>query len=183
MLIIDELSEDINLLINAINDGKRGIIHPQVLTPQTLIDEMREFESKFDIRYAIPLKETNFQHITDISLINVAIIKNRLVYSLHIPLLEQDTHEIKHLISIPKRLNSVFVAVIPDHEYIMFATEHSKYIPTDKGSLDQCKQYGQIKICKRKQPTYLMTETHSYENSILRANVKTIKGGMYILPF
>ena len=29
-ITIQEISEDVNLLINAINDGKHGIIHPQL---------------------------------------------------------------------------------------------------------------------------------------------------------
>ena len=53
-MIVDELSEDINLLINAINNGKNGIVHPQLLTPDILILEMKEFEEKLNVKYTIP---------------------------------------------------------------------------------------------------------------------------------
>ena len=50
-IIIKELQEDINTLITAINDGKHVIIHPQVLTPQKLINTINEFETVHRTRY------------------------------------------------------------------------------------------------------------------------------------
>ena len=38
--------EDIDMAINAINDGKHGIIHPQILTPAMLKTTIKEFEEK-----------------------------------------------------------------------------------------------------------------------------------------
>ena len=183
MMIVDELSEDINLLINAINDGKNGIVHPQLLTPDILILEMKEFEEKLNVKYTIPLKESNFQHIIDISIVNVAIAKNRFVYSIHIPIPETETYEIKHLIPIPKQISSVFLAIIPDYEYLFMGQGHTTYVPTDKTALDTCKTYGKTRMCKRIQPTYLMSETHSCENSILRTHVKTIGEECKYSPF
>ena len=34
--MIDEKSEDIDTATNAINDGKHGIVHPQILPPAIL---------------------------------------------------------------------------------------------------------------------------------------------------
>ena len=175
MMIINELSEDINLLINAINDGKTGIVHPQLLTPNVLILEMKEFEEKLNVKYTIPLKESNCQHIIDISIVNVAITKNRFVYSIHIPIPETETYEIKHLIPIPKQISSVFLAIIPDYEYLFMGQGPTTYVPADKTALDTCKTYGKTRMCKRIQPAYLMSETHSCGNSILRTYVKTIR--------
>ena len=45
-IMIDETSEDINTAINAINDGKHGIVHPQILTPAILRATIQEFEGK-----------------------------------------------------------------------------------------------------------------------------------------
>ena len=183
MMIVDELSEDINLLINAINGGKNGIVHPLLLTPDILILQMKEFEEKLNVKYTIPLKESNFQHIIDISIVIVAIAKNRFVYSIHIPIPETETYEIKHLIPIPKRISSVFLAIIPDYEYLFMGQEHTTYVPTDKTALDTCKTYGKTRMCKRIKPTYLMSETHSCENSILRTHVKTIGEECKYSPF
>ena len=45
-IMIDETSEDKDMAINAINDGKHGIIHPQILTPAMLKTTIMEFEEK-----------------------------------------------------------------------------------------------------------------------------------------
>lgn len=58
-MLWDELSEHINLIIDAINDGKHGIIHPQLLTPRILIVELKEFEDILNVKYQMPLKGTN----------------------------------------------------------------------------------------------------------------------------
>ena len=55
-MILQELSEDVNLIIDAINDGKHGIIHPQLLTPRILIDELREIEENLNVKHPIEVK-------------------------------------------------------------------------------------------------------------------------------
>ena len=44
-VLIDEINEDIHMETNAINDGKHGIIHPQILTPAMLKETIKEFEN------------------------------------------------------------------------------------------------------------------------------------------
>ena len=43
-LIMEELSEDILSLINAINDGKHEITHPQLVTPNIVLPEIKKLE-------------------------------------------------------------------------------------------------------------------------------------------
>ena len=81
---MQELSDDINLLIDSINDGKHGTIHPQILTPGTFLNALYDFEQHNNIKYQIPLKEENFQNIIDISQISISIIDKRLVYSIKV---------------------------------------------------------------------------------------------------
>ena len=40
-MILEELSDDVTLIIDTVNDGKHGIIHPQLLTPRTFLDALR----------------------------------------------------------------------------------------------------------------------------------------------
>ena len=51
-IIIDETKEDTDMAINAINDGKHGIIHPQILTPAMLKTTIMEFKAKHRTRYS-----------------------------------------------------------------------------------------------------------------------------------
>ena len=73
--MIDETSEDIDMAINAINDGKNGIIHPHILTPAMLKTTIKEFEEKHRTRYHFDADETSYRHIIGISQLSVAILK------------------------------------------------------------------------------------------------------------
>ena len=56
-MVLGELSEDSNLVIDAINDGKHEIIHPQLLTPRIFLDALKEFEESLSTKYPIPSRE------------------------------------------------------------------------------------------------------------------------------
>ena len=79
-MAVGKLSEDLNLLINAINGGKHGIIHPQILTPNTLISKLRKIEEDLNTKYPVKLVPQNYRHIIDILEISIGIINNRLIY-------------------------------------------------------------------------------------------------------
>ena len=81
-IMIDETSEDADTAINAINDGKHGIVHPQILTPTILKNTIQEFEEKQRTRFHFDKDESNYQHIIDISQLSVALIKGLFSYIL-----------------------------------------------------------------------------------------------------
>ena len=108
--------------------------------------------------------QSDFEHIINISTVNMVIVKNRFVYSIHISIPKTEAYGIRHTIPILKQDNSVFFAIIPDYEYLLMGQANSTYVPTDKTSLDECRLYGQIKMRKGIQLTYLMSGTYSCEN-------------------
>ena len=116
---ITEYSEDINLIIDAINDGKHGIAHTQILTPEILIQELRTLEEVNNQKYLIKLLLENYQQIIDISEISVGIINKRLVYAVKVPVLKHDDLQTLHLILIPIRQGNGLIAPIPSHEIIL----------------------------------------------------------------
>ena len=100
-VLINEINEDINMAINAINDGKHGIIHPQILTPAMLKETIKEFENNQRTRYNFNNSEDNFQNIIDISTLSVVIIGGLFTYILEIPILDKEEGTLLHLIPIP----------------------------------------------------------------------------------
>lgn len=174
-LLIDELNEDIDVAINAINDGKHGIIHPQILTPHILRKTIDEFETKHRTRYHLDNTEDNYQHIIDISNIQVAIIQGLFTYVVKIPVLEQEEGMIKRFIPLPERIFETFLAIIPDHEYLI--SYQDSFSPTDANLLRECKQIDDYKICERKQPLYKIKDTNTCDSSLLKryADIKCNK--------
>ena len=171
---IEEIGEDTNLLINAINEGKHGIVHPQLLTPKQLIEELKKLEEEQSFKYPVRLVEYNYQHIIDISDLSVTIIDKRLTYCLQVPILEPETLRCLHLIPIPKPHGKTFVAAVPTHEIILVNQENSFYVPSDRDLIRDCKHLDNIRMCKRTQPSYLVSEIHSCESELFKSSVKTL---------
>ncbi|XP_051167384.1 uncharacterized protein LOC127285425 [Leptopilina boulardi] len=173
-ITIAEYSEDLNLMIDAINDGKHGIVHPQILTPAILIQELRHIEESSNHKYPIKLIGDNYQHIVDISEITIGIINKNLVYIVKVPVLEYEDLQTFHLIPIPIPHGNSFIAPIPSHEVVLTNIEKNMYVPSDIETIKLCKEIDDLRICKRNQPTYLISETNSCETSIIRRQNKHV---------
>lgn len=83
-----------------------------------------------------------------------------------------------HLIPIPIQHANGFIAPIPTHEIILVNTEKSFYIPNDMIALQQCKETDDLRVCKRVQPSYLISEVQSCETNILKNQNKIINDHM-----
>ena len=66
-VLIDETNENIDTAINSINDGKDGIVYPQLLTPTMLKEIIREFLNKQRTRHHFNADEDNCQQIINMS--------------------------------------------------------------------------------------------------------------------
>ena len=88
--------------------------------------------------------------------------------------MEADQFQVQHLISIPQKRGLNFVAPIPRDDYILVNEQKTVYVPTDKNLLQNCKNYEKTKICPKLQPTYLISKTHTCENQIIRASIKSL---------
>ena len=127
-VLIDKINEDIDLAINAINDGKHGIIHPQILTPAMLKETIKEFKNNQRTRYHFDNSEDNYQHIIDISTLSVAVIGALFTYILEIPILEKEVGTLLHLNPIPHLYQKTYFSLIPEHDYIIkYRLIHTNY--------------------------------------------------------
>ena len=59
-IVISELGEDISLLNDAINYGKHGIVHPQILSTSKPIEGFKQFKEENNEKFSIQLIEENY---------------------------------------------------------------------------------------------------------------------------
>ena len=118
-IMIDETNEDIGTAINSINDGKHGVVHPQLLTPKILKETIREFEERQRTRYHFDAEENNYRHIIDSSQLSVAIIKVLFTYVVSILIIEKEEEQIQRIIPIPHPVQNVYFSIIRDHDYVI----------------------------------------------------------------
>ena len=60
--------------------------------------------------------------------------------------------------------------VSPFHDVILTNIEKNMYVPMDLNILQACKNLDELRICKRLQPSYLISETQSCETVIFKAS-------------
>ena len=171
-MLIDENNEDIDTAINSINDGKHGIVHPQILTPAMLKETIKEFKTLQRTRYHFDAEEDNYQHIIDISVLSVAAFKGLFTYVLEMLVIEKDEGTLEHIIPIPHQINDIFLSIIQNHDYVIKFRD--SYIPTDKTSILECnKQISEYKICKRNQPHIKLLDSETCEATLFKRYSKT----------
>ena len=173
-IMIDETSEDIDTATNAINDGKHGIVHPQILTPTILKNTIQEFEEKQRTRFHFDKDESNYQHIIDISQLSVAMINGLFTYILEIPIIEKEEGQIERIIPIPHLIKNVYFSIIPDYDYVI--KYRNSYVPIDRETIEKCKTIAEYKICERMQPSIKLSNSETCEATLFKryAETKTI---------
>ena len=164
--MIDETNEDIDMAITAINDGKHGIVHPQILTPKILKDTIKDFEEHHRTRYNFDNEEENYQHIIDRRQVSVAVIKGLLTYVIEFPVLEKEEGSLQKITPIPEKVNGVHLSIVPDHDLIV--NYRDSCVPTDLITIDECKQISECKICKRNQPNVKLLDSKTCGASLYR---------------
>ena len=165
-LLTDEMDDDVNTAINAINDCKHGVVHPQILIPKILKSAIGEFEKKHRTHHHFDNDESNYQHLIDIIKLTVAVVQGLFTYILDIPVLESEEGLLKHVTPIPEKTASVFLSIVPEHGYVIHYRD--SYAPTDKVTIDKCKTSSEYLICKRNQPNIKLSESKNCETSLLK---------------
>ena len=173
-IISGEIGDDIEIMVDAINDGKHGIVHPLLLQPRDPIKSLRSFEEHYNEKYPISLTEENYQHLIDISKVDIGILNSTLLHSIKLPLLEADQYSVQHLIPIPIKNGKSFLASLPDHEFLFLNDQKTLYVPADKESIKECKLIDTHRICKRSEPTHLLSESYTCETQIIRNSITSL---------
>ena len=163
-ILIDETSEYIEMAINAINDGKHGIINPRILPPAILKSTLQEFEKKHRSRHHFDTHEINYQHIVEIIQLSVAVIGGLLSYILRIPIIENE--EMKRIIPIPHPVQNLYCSINPNHDYVI--KYRDSYVITDLDTIEKCKTIAEYKICERNQSSVKLLDSETCEASLFK---------------
>lgn len=167
---VNEYGEDINNLMNAIADGRHGIVHPQLVPPNALFKKLEEALVSKDV-LPVPLEVTSFVSLVDLSETTLACINNRLVYILLIPILENRPYDAYRVIPIAHEVGpSKFTFYDPPDEYIILNSLQSTFSVTTEDELDKCKNAKTYKLCKRSTPDYTVTRKDACLVNLLKSH-------------
>lgn len=189
--IIMSLSFDIDDVNNAILFSKANILHPTVLSPYQLFNELEQNKNSMPKHCDLPifLSLNTIHDIIDISSIISFYYLNKLVIVLRIPLVIAQVYELFHVIPAPTAYDSTkpdtFALIAPNKPFVAITNDRMFYAVLD--DVDKCKVIpNQCYVCELNNvfstianptcETVLLTEiVDKLPNS---CNVKVIRGNI-----
>ncbi|XP_028163685.1 uncharacterized protein LOC114355180 [Ostrinia furnacalis] len=140
------LSFQLEDITNAILFSSQNILHPAIITPsqlhQELADNYRHLPG--DLELPVTLDINSVYLIFNISKLVCYYFKDKIIFVLQVPLVNTKEYVLFHTIALPtpyepKEPNS-FSLIIPDHKYIAMTKDKSHYCTFD--NLKICKSVG-----------------------------------------
>ncbi|XP_048515945.1 uncharacterized protein LOC125502194 [Athalia rosae] len=174
--MINEYELDLTNLVDAILFAKEGIVHPKILTPEQIMSSIQHVQSlEPRLIFPTPLKTIYAEDLVRLSKVEIAFSEPNLIYVIAIPLLNDETFNLFHLLPVPVKQNydntsDKFAYIIPNHEYIAISLDRSTYFELSEQSLQRCKKSQNHYICNRHQPLFHSANHRSCEIDLFLEN-------------
>lgn len=127
------LSFQLEDITNAIMFSSQNILHPSIMTPkqlyQELVDNYRHLSN--DLELPVALNINSIHLILSISKIVCFYIKDKIVFVLQVPLVNTKEYVLFHNVAVPTphkpKEPNTFTLIIPDNKYIAMTIDKSHY--------------------------------------------------------
>ncbi|KAK2578117.1 hypothetical protein KPH14_000977 [Odynerus spinipes] len=168
---IHEYELDLTAVIDAILFAKQGILHPKILSPTQLAIAIRKIQiSNPSLIFPTPTEIDYMEELIRISKLQVAYVKNRLIYILEIPLLSNNVFSLYKLTPIPAAqdiVNKKYAYVAPRNNYLAITANRLSYTSLTEPQFSKCKETMGTYICKRPRPLFHLAHKNTCEISLL----------------
>lgn len=141
--IILTLSLDIDDVSNAILFAKLNVLHPTVLSPHQLYNELDKNRNNLPKHYELPVSLTlqNIHEIIDLSKLICYYHSNRIIVVVKIPLVLPQIYNLYNVISLPTPYDitkpDTYALIAPTDSYVAITNDHMFYsLITD---IEKCK--------------------------------------------
>lgn len=128
--IVNEADDDFSVLISMILFSKQNVLHPSIITPKHLRDELLQIKLSGLTEFPFDPNNINemYKFIT-ITQMSVIYYNSTLVFAIKIPLVLKDIYQLFHLIPLPiQSLNrSVYSYIDPSFPYLALSGSRVYY--------------------------------------------------------
>ena len=167
-ICLDDLLEIPELVFEVINSGKTGVVSPQLVKPRNVIKSVETIQKKlYFIEPPFPVELKYYILYMKISVINIMLSGERLIYVIHAPIPTGPEYEVFKFTSIPmkgwtKYYIDDFIFINISLKPIAINSDSTEYTIID---IDECIFLDIIKICEIVNPVHiLMIESSSYSH-------------------
>lgn len=171
--LVSELNEEYDIIISSILFAKQNIIHPNVISPKNLREELIKIKSNANIILPIPvINYDNIYKYYSICKLNAVYNNELLIFTVKIPITTDMKFNLYNLIPIPTfdPKSNTYTYIDPTYPFLIINPANTRY--GRMKDLMECQQIdGETKLCK--DPiTYLTSQ--KYCEISLRENPRKI---------
>jgi len=150
-IILSEFNQETEELIESIIWGQNGQLHPSIINPKTIINQLKEIKKILPQHLSIPQnpeKINNFLDFLKLLTISLNFMDTYLIYTIYIPLCEVDNYIIYHITPFPVPINSYnYIFIKPSSEYLAISQDNEKFVIFTQQDYMMCRHSMDIKIC------------------------------------
>lgn len=170
MLFTNELQNEISTIINAILFAKSNSVHPFVISPQQLINELMKTLPYLptSATYPLPLNIQNSHFLLELTKIQYYFSEERIIFILRLPLVSQNQYYLYNLIPLPvyRQKFQSYLFILPSIKFLVLSENRNVY--TTLNSLENCKNIDQSNIiCDNNEPLYFTNYRPICETELL----------------
>lgn len=145
-LTIDVLYREYELLLNAILFGKRGLLHPRILTLRQ-VNQFLQDNLNSGTKGSLP-HYRSFDELTQILDIKIAYTNKKLVYIMNMPYINDKQHSTYYAEPIITKINSLYTYIKPTSKYYIVNKEKTHFTTLSETILNKCKRLELELLCE-----------------------------------
>ncbi|XP_049825049.1 uncharacterized protein LOC126265985 [Aethina tumida] len=144
------INGELDDIINSITFAKINVVHPSVIQPLNLLDELSKINSELR-KDSLPLDNTkeNIPKFLNIIKLDTYQSNSKIIFVLNIPTVQLDSFKLYHLFSLPLKddRTKLFHTILNSHKYLITSDFNRQYAVTN--DIDKCQNIDtKTKICK-----------------------------------
>lgn len=142
-MVLTDLSDELSILIDAVLLSKVHIIHPAIISPEQLVNELQKTLPTMppSTEYPVELIPASAANLLQLCSIRMGYKNHRLIAHIQVPLIDDTRYNIFRLIPLPTKIQEHYTYIVPTSEYIAISDDKTRYInmPSTKGCIEVIK--------------------------------------------
>lgn len=170
-LLINEVQNQLNILIDTVLLARSNSIHPSVITPNQIINELSHTVSHLpdSLTYPFPLENKEAHKFLKIINIKTFSTNNQIGYLITIPLVNIEKYYLYNLIPLPTLNPNThnYQFILPSFQYLTISDKRDLYSPLE--NLNTCQELGELHaICYATNPLFYLNSRPICETQLIQ---------------
>lgn len=172
-ILIMRLGEKQRHLQQVLSDGLKTFNSPTLIDPSIFINELYDIRDAIaadDLDLPLPIAMENLAMYYRISSTTVRIIREQMIISFTIPLVNTRQYHLYKITSLPYRIyESIFGFISPSNDYVALNKVNEKYVFLSNNELNQCHNiFSKSLLCQLSNPIVIANKINLCEINIIK---------------